>query len=84
MSAIVPTVPVTISAGGSATIETYTVRYDWPVRTGIIVGRLDSDDSRFLATTEDEDLVGLLSDGEPLGARILVRSTEHGNRASLA
>jgi acetyl-CoA C-acetyltransferase len=77
-----PKVPVTIQADGPATIETYSVRYDWPVRTGIIVGRL-SDNSRFLATSEDEDLVALLSDGEPLGAAITVRSTEHGNRAAL-
>jgi acetyl-CoA C-acetyltransferase len=78
-----PAVPVTIAADGPAAIETYSVRYDWPTRTGIIVGRLDSDNSRFLATSEDEDLVTLLSDGDPLGAAISVRSTEHGNRASL-
>ena len=69
---------------GPATIETYSVRYDWPVRTDIIVGRLDSDSSRFLATSEDEDLVALLSGDDPIGARITVRTTEHGNRASLA
>ena len=79
-----PTVPVTAVADGPATIETYSVRYDWPVRTGIIMGRLDSDDSRFLATSEDEDLVGLMSDGDPLGAAISVWSTEHGNRVSFA
>jgi acetyl-CoA C-acetyltransferase len=78
-----PTVPVTEHAEGSATIETYTVRYDWPVRTGIIVGRLDSDGSRFLALTEDDDLVGLLTGGDPLGARLTVQSTEKGNRAKL-
>jgi acetyl-CoA C-acetyltransferase len=78
-----PKVAVTIAADGPATIETYSVRYDWPVRTGVIMGRLDSDNSRFLATSEDEDLVALLSDDEPLGARIAVRSTEHGNRALL-
>ncbi len=37
-----PAVPVTEKADGPATIETYTVRYDWPVRTGIIMGRLDA------------------------------------------
>jgi len=79
-----PKAPVTIAADGPATIETYSVRYDWPVRTGIIVGRLESDNSRFLATSEDEGLVARLSDGEPLGPPILVRSTGHGNRASLA
>jgi acetyl-CoA C-acetyltransferase len=78
-----PEVPVTIKADGPATVETYSVRYDWPTRTGIIMGRVDSDNSRFLATTEDEDLVALLSDDDPLGAAIVVRSTEHGNRATL-
>lgn len=29
-----PAVPVSIKADGDAVIETYTVRYDWPVRTG--------------------------------------------------
>ena len=43
------------------------MRYDWPVRTGIIVGRLDADLARFMAITEDQDLVGLMSDGDPLG-----------------
>ena len=42
--------------------------------------RLDSDGSRFLATTEDDDLVALMSEGDPLGARITVRPTENGNR----
>jgi acetyl-CoA C-acetyltransferase len=79
-----PKMPVTVKADGSATIETYTVRYDWPVRTGIIIGRLDDDGSRFLALTEDPDLVGLLSDGEPLGAPIVVRPTEKDNRAAPA
>jgi acetyl-CoA C-acetyltransferase len=81
--AALPKVPVTRTAEGPATIETYSVRYDWPIRTGIIVGRLDADDSRFMATTEDEDLVALMSDGDPLGAEIYVWSTEHGNRATL-
>lgn len=71
-------------ADGPATIETYTVRYDWTPRTGIIVGRLDVDGSRFLATTTDEALVELLSDGEPLGASIIVKSGEKRNTATLA
>lgn len=33
-----PTVAVTEKADGDATVETFTVRYDWPVRTGLIVG----------------------------------------------
>ena len=79
-----PKVTVTERAEGAATIETYSVHYDWPTRTGIIVGRLDADGSRFLATTEDEDLVALLGDGEPLGARITVRALDYGNRCSLS
>ncbi|MDT7730647.1 MAG: acetyl-CoA C-acetyltransferase [Mycobacterium sp.] len=82
--AALPKVEVTKQPDGAATIETYSVRYDWPIRTGIIVGRLDSDGSRFMATTDDDDLVALMSDGDPLGANISVWSTENGNRASLA
>ncbi|MDT5097479.1 MAG: acetyl-CoA C-acetyltransferase [Mycobacterium sp.] len=79
-----PSIAVTEKADGPATVETYSVRYDWPVRTGVIVGRLDADDSRFMALADDEDLVGLMSDGDPLGAHIVVTSTEQGNRAHLA
>jgi acetyl-CoA C-acetyltransferase len=81
--AALPKVEVSKEPDGAATIETYSVRYDWPIRTGIIVGRLDSDGSRFMATTDDEDLVASMSDGDPLGANISVWSTENGNRASL-
>ena len=79
-----PATPVTENAAGPATVETYTVRYDWPVRTGIIVGRLEADGSRFLALSDDPDLVGMLSDGDPLGARITVSHNDDGNRAVLA
>jgi acetyl-CoA C-acetyltransferase len=78
-----PTVAVTKEADGPGTIETYSVRYDWPVRTGIIVGRFDADDSRFMATSADVDLVALMSDGDPLGAEVAVTSTDNGNRAVL-
>ena len=79
-----PVTPVAEQADGPATIETYTVRYDWPVRTGIVIGRLESDGSRFLALSEDPDLVALLSDGDPLGARIAVSNDGKTNRAVLA
>lgn len=79
-----PKIDVTEKPDGSATIETYSVRYDWPIRTGIIVGRLDADNSRFMATTDDADLVALMSEGDPLGAAIDVWPTDNGNRASLA
>jgi acetyl-CoA C-acetyltransferase len=82
--AALPKVAVTRNADGPATIETYSVRYDWPVVTGVIIGRLDADGSRFMALTEDDDLVALMTEGDPLGAKISVRAGEKENRATLA
>ncbi|MDT7755303.1 MAG: acetyl-CoA C-acetyltransferase [Mycobacterium sp.] len=79
--AALPMVPVTRNANGTGTIETYSVRYDWPVVTGIIIGRLDADDSRFMALTEDQDLVALMTGGDPLGAKIAVHADDVVNRA---
>ena len=76
-------VPVTEWPEGRGTIETYSVRYDWPVRTGVIIGRSDADNTRFMALTEDENLVALMSDGDPLGAAIEVRRDGKVNRAKL-
>ena len=82
--AALPKIPVTRNADGPGTIETYSVRYDWPVTTGVIIGRLDTDGSRFMALSEDEDLVALMTGGDPIGAHIAVKSTEGGiNRATL-
>jgi acetyl-CoA C-acetyltransferase len=78
-----PTVPVTETADGPATVETYTVRRDGGKLTGIIIGRLDADQSRFLATTEDDDLIAVLTDDDPLGRSVVVRSFDYGNRCSL-
>ena len=77
-----PKVAVNKTPDGMGTIETYSVRYDWPVRTGIIVGTQD-DGSRFMATSEDTELVALMSEGDPLGAKLTVTSTGNGNRAVL-
>jgi len=83
--AALPTVPVTRHADGPGTIETYSVRYDWPTTTGVIIGRLAADGTRFMALTEDDDLVALMTGGDPLGATVDVKSTEDGvNRATLA
>jgi acetyl-CoA C-acetyltransferase len=77
-----PTQSVTENANGIGTVETYTVRRDDGRPTGIIIGRLD-DDSRFLSTTEDEKLIALLTDGDPLGRQVRVRSFDYGNRCVL-
>jgi acetyl-CoA C-acetyltransferase len=82
--AALPKVAVTRNADGPGTIETYSVRYDWPVTTGVIIGRLDADGSRFMALSDDEDLVALMTGGDPIGAPIAVKSTDDGiNRATL-
>lgn len=82
--AALPKVAVTRNAEGRGRIETYSVRYDWPVTTGVIIGRLDADDSRFMALTEDEDLVKLMTTGDPLGAAISVTSDGKKNIATPA
>ncbi|WP_319430447.1 acetyl-CoA acetyltransferase [Mycobacterium sp. RTGN5] len=80
-----PKVAVTRNANGAGVIETYSVRYDWPERTGVIIGRLDADDSHFMAISTDNDLLTLMTDGDPLGAAITVTAGEDGvNRAVLA
>ena len=81
-----PKIRVTEHPDGLARIETYTVRNDSQRRTGVIVGRLESDGSRFLANTVDGDdeLLAVLTDDDPIGARISVVSFDYGNRAALA
>jgi acetyl-CoA C-acetyltransferase len=74
---------VTEQAEGPGTVETYTVRRDGGRPTGIVIGRLDANGSRFLATTEDDELIGLLTDGDPLGRSVVVRSLHYGNRCAL-
>ena len=72
-------------ADGWATIETYTVTHGRTGgRTGVVVGRLERDGRRFLARADDgdDDVVGLLSTGEPIGQQVFVRSTERGNRVT--
>ncbi|WP_395310115.1 acetyl-CoA acetyltransferase [Mycobacterium sp. AMU20-3851] len=79
-----PRIAVTRHPHGPGTIETYSVRYDWPEVTGVIIGRLDADGSRFMAMTTDEDLLALMTDGDPLGAAITVTAGEKENRARRA
>jgi acetyl-CoA C-acetyltransferase len=70
-------------ANGWGTIEAYTVKRDRQgQRTGIVVGRLEADGRRFFAATADGDdeSLELLTHGEPIGQRALVKSTSRGNR----
>ena len=71
-------------ADGAATIETYTVKHARDgARTGIVVGRLDADGSRFVAKGDDPDLLDLLTTAkEPIGQPVYVRSFGAGNRVT--
>jgi len=74
-----PTQAVTENADGAGTVETCTVRRDDGRPIGIIIGRLD-DGTRFLSTSEDDELIALLIEGEPLGHAVRVCSFDYGNQ----
>jgi len=71
-------------ADGWASIETYTVTHRRSGRTGIVVGRLESDGRRFISRTVDgdEQTLALLNSPEPIGQRIFVGSFGVGNRVA--
>ncbi len=74
-------------ADGWARIESCTVTYDRNDRAveGIVVGRLEDTDERFLARTlagDDQMLQQLLSD-QPVGTRVYSRALGVGNRVAL-
>jgi acetyl-CoA C-acetyltransferase len=61
------------------------VRFDRAgTRTGIVVGRLERDDRRFLARVlpEDDEMLALLDGDEPIGQRVFARSTSRVNRVT--
>ncbi|WP_248962192.1 acetyl-CoA acetyltransferase [Sphaerisporangium perillae] len=80
-----PAVEQAPQADGWGTIETYTVKHGRDgKRTGVVIGRLEADGRRFLAMTADgdEEMLGLLGTGEPIGRRVHVRSFGFGNRVT--
>ncbi|HEX4248045.1 MAG TPA: acetyl-CoA acetyltransferase [Pseudonocardia sp.] len=79
-----PTVEIAQHADGWGTVETYTVKHRRDGNTGIVVGRLERDGRRFIATTEpgDDEMLELLGTGEPLGERVYLRSFGRGNRVT--
>jgi acetyl-CoA C-acetyltransferase len=81
----VPPAPVAERPNGWATVESYTVASGRRGDAVVVVGRLESDGSRFLANPfdGDEQIPELLTgDAEPLGARVWVRSHGYGNRVA--
>jgi len=80
-----PAVPQALEADGWGTVETFTVKHGrGGARTGIVIGRLELDDRRFLAMTEGDDMIDLLSTGQPIGTRVYVRSFGVGNRVTVS
>ena len=70
-------------ADGWATVETYTVTHARDgKRAGIVIGRLDAGGRRFVASGDDEELLGLLTAEEPAGTRVYARSFATGNRVT--
>ena len=83
-----PAPPAARHPDGRATIETYTVRHGRNGgRTGIVVGRLEAGDGRFVARADDRDvgMLGLLSSAQqPVGERVYVRCSDAGNRVAVS
>jgi acetyl-CoA C-acetyltransferase len=78
---------VTERASGWATIESYTVAHGRKGTTGIVIGRLKSDDSRFVAKVveDDDELLDMLQNAdEPVGQPIYVSALDAGNRVGMS
>lgn len=74
-----------VAADGWARIETFTVVHRKSGPVGIVVGRLEADDRRFLSLVQEGDdaLLELLRTADqPVGARIFARSYGYGNRVA--
>jgi acetyl-CoA C-acetyltransferase len=82
-----PAPPQTRQPDGWATIETYTIKHGRDgTRTGIVIGRLEADGSRFVARGDDRDseLLDLLTSPEPIGQPVFVGSFGFGNRVTVS
>ena len=72
---------------GWATIETYTIQYTRSGHTAVVIGRLDADNSRFLAQVPagDDELLQLLATADqPIGHRVFVTALSVGNRVTIS
>jgi acetyl-CoA C-acetyltransferase len=82
-----PAPPFTEQPDGTARIETYTVLHGREgAEAASIFGRMESNGARFVAMPDKSDPANLqsMSNGDPLGRRIVVRTTERGNLFSFA
>ena len=80
----VPSVVVADRPEGWAVIESFTIASGRRGDAVVVVGRLESDGSRFLANPfdGDDEVLDRLRSGEPLGTRLWVRSFGYGNRVA--
>ncbi len=84
-----PQVANALEADGWATLETWALQYQKSGQrgSGIVVGRLDADGRRFLASVEkgDDPMLDLLEhEDQPAGTRVFVRSFGFGNRVTVS
>jgi acetyl-CoA C-acetyltransferase len=80
-----PAVPQVSQANGWARVETYTITHDRAGRkTGIVVGRLEATDERFVAQAleGDDEALALLESEEPIGQRVWAVTVTDGNRVT--
>lgn len=79
-----PAVAHATDADGWARVETFTINHGSDGKIGIVVGRLEADNRRFVANVIDGDqaMIERLETDEPIGSRVFVRSTNRGNRVS--
>ncbi|MCZ4499118.1 MAG: acetyl-CoA acetyltransferase [Marmoricola sp.] len=77
-------VPVTLHPSGTATVETWTVRYEGGSPRAVVIGRTESGE-RFVANdfVDDEEVRSLLLGEDGPGATLYVRTTSEGNRVAL-
>ncbi len=83
----VPRVGTVAAPNGWARLETWTVKYGRSGAHAIVVGRLEADGRRFVATgvPGDDDLLQVLEgEDNSVGTRIYVRATGANNRVALS
>jgi acetyl-CoA C-acetyltransferase len=73
-----PAPPLAIG-DGEGLVETYTIDYAGKAPVGVVVGRLNGSQARFVSMTGgDDSVVRTMIEADPLGARVEVRPGEDG------
>jgi len=72
-----PAPPLAAAAAGEGTVETYTIDYAGPAPHAVAVGRLGNGE-RFVAMSDEADIVDAMIAAEPLGAKVTLAVDETG------